>query len=89
MYSTSMPITNIVLQGSVMEHVLFNIFFSVGEEVTEYTLVKFAGNAKLEDLLICSRAGLSFRDTQTVWRNRLTGNMKFKKEKCKFLFLES
>lgn len=64
LYSTSMLLTNVVLQGSVLEHVLFNVFVNVLEE-WECTLAKFAGDTKPGDLLICSRAGLSFRYTQT------------------------
>lgn len=83
LYFTWMPVTSWVSQGAILGCVLFNVFISDLEDVTECTCTKFADDTKLGVLVDMPEGRAVIRGTDVSSTNGLIETIKFRKDKCK------
>lgn len=89
MKSSWRPVTNGVLQESILGSILSNIFINDLGDEPDCTFTKFAGDKKLRRVADTAEgcAAIQRRDIWTWWRMDQQDLMKLDKGKCKVLYL--
>ncbi|KAF7239051.1 RNA-directed DNA polymerase from mobile element jockey [Varanus komodoensis] len=82
------PVTNGVLQGSVLGLILFNLFINDMEEGVNILLIKFAGDTKTGAVATTEEQVLQVqKDLDRLWKWAGDNRMAFNVDKCKVLHL--